>query len=185
MPHIRSSVFFRPLLRAEGLIGRFWPICFGKCKLFICEEILEKYGKVTTPQSNGLFWGLKHFENGWNFSHTFLTYTKFKFCKKKRSKTTTQTWDLSKKFTLPDFWDKNFTPLISPNFKSFGDKTQKQICENGEIYTADKKLYTPDGSVGSDKSQHLLKENNAAYRGSPPWTQSQHHSNKETGTAMY
>ena len=143
MPHIRSSVFFRPLLRAEGLIGRFWPICFGKCKLFICEEILEKYGKVTTPQSNGLFWGLKHFENGWNFPHTFLTYTKFKFCKKKGSKTTTQTWDLSKKFTLLDFWDKNFTPLISPNFKSFGDKTQKQICENGEIYTADKNFTLP------------------------------------------
>ena len=29
-----------------------------------------------------------------------------------------------KKFTPPDFRDKNFTPLISPNFNSFGDKTQ-------------------------------------------------------------
>ena len=63
---------------------------------------------------------------------------KIQILQKKGSKTTTQTWDLSKKFTLLDFWDKNFTPLISPNFKSFGDKTQKQICENGEIYTADK-----------------------------------------------
>ena len=33
--------------------------------------ILEKN---TTPESNGLFWGLKQPENGRNFFHSFLTY---------------------------------------------------------------------------------------------------------------
>ena len=31
-----------------------------------------------------------------------------------------------KNFTPPDFQAKNFTPLISPNFNSFGDKNTKQ-----------------------------------------------------------
>ena len=31
-----------------------------------------------------------------------------------------------KKFTPPDFQAKNFTPLISPNFNSFGDKNTKK-----------------------------------------------------------
>ena len=144
-----------------------------------------KVWKSDYPSKQWVILGPKTLRKWLKFSPHLPHIYKIQILQKKGSKTTTQTWDLSKKFTLLDFWDKNFTPLISPNFKSFGDKTQKQICENGEIYTADKKLYTPDGSVGSDKSQHLLKENNAAYRGSPPWTQSQHHSNKETGTAMY
>ena len=33
-----------------------------------------------------------------------------------------QTWNLSKKFTPPDFQAKNFTPSISPNFNSFSGK---------------------------------------------------------------
>ena len=39
--------------------------------------------------------------------------------------------------------------------------------------------------IGQICPWQLLKENTAAYRGSPPWTQSQHHSNRGTGTAMY
>ena len=31
-----------------------------------------------------------------------------------------------KKFTPPDFQAKNFTPLFSPNFNSFGDKKTKK-----------------------------------------------------------
>ena len=33
-----------------------------------------------------------------------------------------QTWNLSKKFTPPDFQAKNFTPSVSPNFNSFSGK---------------------------------------------------------------
>ena len=47
-----------------------------------------------------------------------------------------------KKFTPPDFQAKNFTPLISPNFNSFGD--DKKMSENGEIYTAGKNFTLPD-----------------------------------------
>ena len=54
-----------------------------------------------------------------------------------------------KNFTPPDFQAKNFTPLISPNFNSFGDKNTKKMSRNGEIYTTGK-----NGSDGSDKS-HL------------------------------
>ena len=43
-----------------------------------------------------------------------------------------------KKFTPPDFQAKNFTPLISPNFNSFGDNS-----ENGEIYTAGQNFTLP------------------------------------------
>ena len=46
----------------------------------------------STPESYGLFWGLKHFENGWNFLHTFLTYTKFTFLQKKKTTNPVQQW---------------------------------------------------------------------------------------------
>ena len=39
-----------------------------------------------------------------------------------------------KKFKLPDFQAKNFTPLISPNFNSFGD-TNTKIWVKMEIFT--------------------------------------------------
>ena len=35
-------------------------------------------GKMTIPESNALFWGLKHFTNSRNFFYAFLTLT---FCK--------------------------------------------------------------------------------------------------------
>ena len=47
-----------------------------------------------------------------------------------------------KKFTPPDSQAKNFTPLILPNFNSFGDKNTK-MSKNGEIYTAGKKFTLP------------------------------------------
>ena len=43
-----------------------------------------------------------------------------------------------KKFKPPDLQAKNFTPLISPNFNSFGDNS-----ENGEIYTAGQNFTLP------------------------------------------
>ena len=48
-------------------------------------------------------------------------------------------------FTSPDFQVKNFTSSISPNFNSFSKKKHKKISENGEIYTAGNKYYTPAG----------------------------------------
>ena len=54
-------------------------------------------------------------------------------------------------FTPPDFQVKNFTPPISPNFNSFSKKKHKKISENGEIYTAGNKFYTPAGTDGMDK----------------------------------
>ena len=48
-----------------------------------------------------------------------------------------------KNFTPPDFQAKNFTPLISPNFNSFGDKNTKKMSRNGEIYTAGKNFTLP------------------------------------------
>ena len=47
-----------------------------------------------------------------------------------------------KKITPPDFQAKNFTPLISPNFNSFGDNNKK-MGENGQIYTAGKNFTMP------------------------------------------
>ena len=44
------------------------------------------------------------------------------------------------KLTPPDFRTKNFTPSISPNFNSFSKKKHKKMSENGEIYTAGKKI---------------------------------------------
>ena len=52
-----------------------------------------------------------------------------------------------KKITPPDFQAKDFTPLISLNFNSVCDKTQKTSVF-GEIYTTGKKFYT----AGSDSS---------------------------------
>ena len=40
--------------------------------------------------------------------------------------------------TPPEFQAKTFTPSISANFNSFGDKNTKKMSENGEIYTAGK-----------------------------------------------
>ena len=47
---------------------------------------------------------------------------------------------LVKTFTPPDFQAKNFTPLISQNFNSFGDKNRKKMSE---IYAAVKKFTLP------------------------------------------
>ena len=52
-------------------------------------------------------------------------------------------------FTPPDFQAKNFTPLFSPNFNSFGDKNTKKISENGNIYTAGKNLSAVTGVTNS------------------------------------
>ena len=41
-------------------------------------------------------------------------------------RTLSQTWDLSKKSTPPDFQAKKITLLISLNFNSFGDKNTKK-----------------------------------------------------------
>ena len=49
---------------------------------------------------------------------------------------------LVQNFTPPDFQAKNFTLSISTNFNSFGDK-DKKMSENGEIYTAGKKITLP------------------------------------------
>ena len=49
-----------------------------------------------------------------------------------------------KKIILPEFQAKNFTPLFSPNFNSFGNKnTKKNLSENGDIYTGSKKFTLP------------------------------------------
>ena len=48
-----------------------------------------------------------------------------------------------KNFTPSDFQAKNFTPLILPNFNSFGDKNTKKMSENGEIYTSGKNFTLP------------------------------------------
>ena len=61
-----------------------------------------------------------------------------------------QTWDLSKKITLPDFKTENFAPLISPNFNIFGEKNEWKW----KILHRWPKIYTAAGSDGSDKS-HL------------------------------
>ena len=55
------------------------------------------------------------------------------------------------KFTLPDFQAKNFTLSISQNFNSFSGKKTQKISENGEIYTAGNKFYTPAGTDRMDK----------------------------------
>ena len=47
------------------------------------------------------------------------------------------------KSTPPDFQAKNFTPLFSPNFNSFGDKNTIKKSENGDIYTASKNFTLP------------------------------------------
>ena len=57
---------------------------------------------------------------------------------------------LVKTFTPPDFQAKNFTPLISQNFNSFGGKNTK----NEWNLHGCQKIYTAAGSDSSDKS-HL------------------------------
>ena len=48
-----------------------------------------------------------------------------------------------KNLTQTDFQAKQFTPLISPYFNSFGEKTHKKMSENGEIYSVGKKITLP------------------------------------------
>ena len=55
-----------------------------------------------------------------------------------------------KNFTPPDFQAKNFTPLFSPNFNSFGDKNTEEWVKM-EKFTPLAKIYTAAGSDGSDK----------------------------------
>ena len=62
----------------------------------------------------------------------------------------TQTWNLSKKFTPPDFWAKNFTPSISPNFNSFSGKNTKNEWKWRNLHRW-QKFYTATGSDGIDK----------------------------------
>ena len=42
-----------------------------------------QFRKDDLPWKKRAIWGLKHSENGRSFFHTFLTHTKFTFCKKK------------------------------------------------------------------------------------------------------
>ena len=56
-----------------------------------------------------------------------------------------------KKFTPPDFHAKNFTPLISPNFNSFGDNNKKNGWKWTNLHRW-QKFYYAAGSDGSDKS---------------------------------
>ena len=60
-------------------------------------------GKMTTPESNGLFLGLKHFENGWNFNTPSLNIQKKcqKVCNKNWSKTANSALSIYSKKTLP------------------------------------------------------------------------------------
>ena len=51
--------------------------------------------------------------------------------------------EICQKITSPDFQAKNFTPLISQNFNSFGDKNTKKMSENRDIYTASKNFTLP------------------------------------------
>ena len=46
-------------------------------------------------------------------------------------------------FTPLDFQAKNFTPSISPNFNSFSKEKTQKMSENGEIYTAGKRIALP------------------------------------------
>ena len=66
-----------------------------------------------------------------------------------------------KNFTPPDFQAKNFTPLISQNFNSFGDK--KKNSKNGEIYTAGENFTLPPAvttvtSLTPDRRMHNLHD---------------------------
>ena len=62
-----------------------------------------------------------------------------------------------KNFTPSDFQAKNFTPSISPNFNSFSKEKTQKMSENGEIYTAGKKFYTPAGTDGMNKFHLCLQ----------------------------
>ena len=67
---------------------------------------------------------------------------------------------LVKNFTPPGFQAKNFTPLFSPKFNSFGDKNTKKMSENGDIYIASKNFTLPPAvtNITSElsKSQVIL-----------------------------
>ena len=43
-------------------------------------QVLNSGKKRPPLESNRLFWGLKHSENGRHFLHTFLTFSEFTFC---------------------------------------------------------------------------------------------------------
>ena len=55
-----------------------------------------------------------------------------------------------KNVTPPDFQAKNFTPLISPIFNSFGDNNTKNEWKWRNLHRW-QKFYTAAGSDGSDK----------------------------------
>ena len=61
------------------------------------------FWKMTPPESHGLYWGLKHSENGRNFFHA-SHIQKLHFAKKKWSKTTNPSLSSSLKKTLPRIW---------------------------------------------------------------------------------
>ena len=74
-----------------------------------------------------------------------------------------------KNFTPPDFQAKNFTPSISPNFNSFSKKKHKKNSENGEIYTAGNKFYTPAGTDGMDKFHLWMNTYGSVSAGREKW----------------
>ena len=47
----------------------------------------------------------------------------------KKSSQLSADMEFVQKFTPPDFWAKNFTPSISPNFNSFSKKKHKKIVK--------------------------------------------------------
>ena len=61
-----------------------------------------------------------------------------------------------KNFTPPNFQAKNFTPSISPYFKSFSKKKHKQMSENGEIYIAGKNFTLPPALTALTNSTSVL-----------------------------
>ena len=64
------------------------------------------------------------------------------------------------KITPPDFQAKNFTPLISQNFNSFGDKNTKKEVKMGIVYTTVKTFTLPpevtnlNSGWGIDNGKH-------------------------------
>ena len=92
----------------------------------------------------------------------------------------------------PQFWKKHLNygklkwPLKPSNLRGFKQTLDHNFFLWQCIWHAHcaycRKNWPKISQIGP---WQLLKENTAAYRGSPPCTQSQHHSNRETGTAMY
>ena len=62
-----------------------------------------------------------------------------------------------KNFTPPEFQAKTFTPSISANFNSFGDKNTQKMSENGEIYTAGKNFTLPPAVTAWTNSTSVLR----------------------------